>query len=80
MTDTDTAAGRPVIVNALGQLDNPNTRAATTQLNPDRGQLAVDARALADAHASGLTAVNITLGYAMGDLPQYEHTVAEIAV
>ncbi|MER6221159.1 membrane dipeptidase [Streptomyces sp900105755] len=85
MTDTDTAgtAGRPVIVNALGQLDNPNTpavRAAATQLNPASDQLAVDARALADAHASGLTAVNITLGYTMGDLPPYEHTLAEIAV
>ncbi|MFG2959357.1 dipeptidase [Streptomyces sp. NPDC048291] len=82
-TDIDTAFGRPVIVNALGQLDNPNTpaaRAAATQLNPASDQLAVDARAIADAHASGLTAVNITLGYTMGDLPPYEHTLAEIAV
>ncbi|MEU9410799.1 membrane dipeptidase [Streptomyces sp. NPDC048281] len=89
MTDTDTdtdsgiAFGRPMIVNALGQLDNPNTpaaRAAATQLNPASDQLAVDARAIADAHASGLTAVNITLGYTMGDLPPYEHTLEEIAV
>ncbi|MFF7474143.1 membrane dipeptidase [Streptomyces sp. NPDC008092] len=82
-TAPGTTAGRPVIVNALGQLDNPNTpaaRAAATQLNPASDQLAVDARAIADAHASGLTAVNITLGYTMGDLPPYEHTIEEIAV
>ncbi|MER7922868.1 membrane dipeptidase [Streptomyces sp. NPDC096057] len=78
-----TTAAHPMIVNALGQLDNPNTpaaRAAATQLNPDSAQLAVDARAIADARASGLTAVNITLGYTMGDLPPYEHTRDEIAV
>ncbi|MGW4882373.1 dipeptidase [Streptomyces sp. NPDC004262] len=72
-----------VIVNALGQLDNPNTPAALTaaaQLNPAGGELSVDARAIAEAHASGLTAVNITLGYTMGDLPPYEHTLEEIAV
>ncbi|MFJ6706370.1 MULTISPECIES: dipeptidase [unclassified Streptomyces] len=72
-----------VIVNALGQLDNPNTPAAlaaAAQLNPAGGELSVDARAIAEAHASGLTAVNITLGYTMGDLPPYEHTLEEIAV
>lgn len=72
-----------VIVNALGQLDNPNTPAAlaaAAQLNPAGGELGVDARAIAEAHASGLTAVNITLGYTMGDLPPYEHTLDEIAV
>ncbi|WP_427917250.1 dipeptidase [Streptomyces sp. cg40] len=78
-----TTTAHPMIVNALGQLDNPNTpaaRAAATQLNPDSGQLAVDDRAIAEARASGLTAVNITLGYTMGDLPPYEHTLDEIAV
>ncbi|MFJ9378108.1 hypothetical protein [Streptomyces sp. NPDC101455] len=78
-----TTAAHPMIVNALGQLDNPNTpaaRAAATQLNPDSAQLAVDARAIAEARDSGLTAVNITLGYTMGDLPPYEHTLDEIAV
>jgi len=78
-----TAVAHPMIVNALGQLDNPNTpaaRAAATQLNPASTQLAVDARAITEARASGLTAVNITLGYTMGDLPPYEHTLDEIAV
>ncbi|KOT84734.1 peptidase M19 [Streptomyces rimosus subsp. pseudoverticillatus] len=71
-----------MIVNALGQLDNPNTpasRAAAAQLNPSSSQLTVDARAIADAHASGLTAVNITLGYTVGGLPPYEHTMEDIA-
>lgn len=73
----------PMIINALGQLDNPNaprSSEAAAQLNPSSEQLTVDARTLADAHASGLTAVNITLGYTMGDLPPYEHTLHEIAV
>ncbi|MET7598025.1 MULTISPECIES: membrane dipeptidase [unclassified Streptomyces] len=73
----------PMIINALGQLDNPNaprSAEAAAQLNASSEQLTVDARALADAHASGLTAVNITLGYTMGDLPPYEHTLHEIAV
>ncbi|MFE4696112.1 dipeptidase [Streptomyces sp. NPDC001935] len=75
--------GLPMIVNALGQLDNPNapqSAEAAAQLNPSSEQMTVDARTLADAHASGLTAVNITLGYTMGDLPPYEHTLHEIAV
>ncbi|WP_329297755.1 dipeptidase [Streptomyces sp. NBC_00659] len=73
----------PMIINALGQLDNPNapqSAEAAAQLNPSSEQMTVDARTLADAHASGLTAVNITLGYTMGDLAPYEHTLHEIAV
>ncbi|MER8182265.1 membrane dipeptidase [Kitasatospora sp. NPDC094015] len=78
-----TTTRMPLIVNALGQLDNPNapvSAAAAGDLNPSSSQLAVDARALADARASGLTAVTVTLGYTMGDLPPYEHTLEEIAV
>ncbi len=47
---------------------------------PTSEQFSIDARTLADARASGLTAVNITLGYVMGDLPPYEHTLHEIDV
>jgi membrane dipeptidase len=70
-----------VIINALGGLENPN--AGTTPadaLLPTSDEIAVDERALADARASGLTAVNITLGYVMGDLLPYEHTLHEIEV
>lgn len=79
MTTTTT----PMIVNALGQLDNPNaprSADAAAELNQSSAQLTIDARTLADAHASGLTAVNITLGYTMGDLPPYEHTLHELDV
>ncbi|KUJ55802.1 peptidase M19 [Streptomyces sp. NRRL F-5122] len=75
--------GTPMIINALGQLDNPNapqSMEAAADLNPPSEQFSIDARTLADARASGLTAVNITLGYVMGDLPPYEHTLHEIDV
>ena len=45
----------PMIINALGQLDNPNaprSAEAAAQLNPSSEQLTVDARTLADARAS----------------------------
>lgn len=70
------------IVNALGILDNPNSEAslaAASELNPTSEQLTIDARTLADAHASGLTAVNVTLGYTMGEMEPYAHTLREIA-
>jgi membrane dipeptidase len=72
-----------MIINALGTLDNPNAPGsahAAAQLTQSSDELTIDARTLADAHASGLTAVNITLGYTMGDEPPYEHTLHEIEV
>ncbi len=72
-----------LIINALGSLDNPNAEqsaAAAGHLNQASDELTIDRRALADGHASGLTAVNITLGYTMGDLPPFEHTIHEIEV
>jgi membrane dipeptidase len=83
-----TAAGpaRPrgrdmLVVNALGGLDDPN-------LWPEdssgagvggivRGPLAP--RILADAHASGMNAVNLTLGYVAGPMEPFEHSIADIA-
>ncbi|MFC5908831.1 dipeptidase [Streptacidiphilus monticola] len=76
---TAPVAVAPLVVNALGALENPNAASADhAALQQDAGQLAVDARALADARASGLTAVNITLGYVMGDEPPYAYTLEEI--
>jgi membrane dipeptidase len=72
-----------LIINALGSLDNPNAEQsaeAAGQLNQSSDELTIDLRTLADAHASGLTAVNITLGYTMGDMPPFEHTMHEIEV
>ncbi|MEZ0064645.1 membrane dipeptidase [Streptacidiphilus sp. MAP12-20] len=69
------------IVNALGGLENPNAETeAAGQLQQTGEELVIDARALAEAKASGLTAVNITLGYTLGDLPPYEHTLRELDV
>ncbi|MBR7831401.1 membrane dipeptidase [Actinospica sp. MGRD01-02] len=75
-----TRTGYP-IVNALGALENPNAAAETAgSLLQSSDDMVVDARAIADAKASGMTAVNITLGYTLGDLPAYEHTLHELDV
>jgi membrane dipeptidase len=60
------------IVNALGGLDDPN--------HPDTGPAIITPRMLADAHASGEAAVNVTLGYVSG--PQkdpYQFSLADVA-
>lgn len=67
----DPIAGLTVI-NALGGLDNPNDRT-------ERDRPYLDARTLRDAHASGETAVNVTLGYVMGKKEPFEQTVRDIA-
>ncbi|NUT18742.1 MAG: peptidase M19 [Hamadaea sp.] len=72
-----------MIINALGILDNPNAAgslSAAHKLVQDSEDLTIDARTLADAHASGLTAVTITLGYTIGDAEPYSHTLHEIEV
>ncbi|GHJ44047.1 peptidase M19 [Catellatospora sp. TT07R-123] len=72
-----------LIINALGALDNPNaphSADAAGKLIQTSDELTIDARTIADAHASGLTAVNITLGYTLGDMPPYEHTLHELDV
>ncbi|THD64619.1 membrane dipeptidase [Phenylobacterium sp.] len=65
---SDPIAGWTVI-NALGGLNDPN--------HP--GAASVTPRMLADAHASGETAVNITLGYVFGPGDPYQLTLKEIA-
>ncbi|MFC4527689.1 dipeptidase [Dyella halodurans] len=61
-----------IIINALGGLDDPNRGAdgLVPELSP---------RVLAEAHASGLTAVNITLGYVSGADDPFEASVRDIA-
>jgi membrane dipeptidase len=69
------------IVNALGALDNPNAAPeSAAQLQQTSEELVIDDRALAEAKASGLTAVNITLGYTLGNLEPYPHTLRELDV
>ena len=65
-----------IIVNALGGLDDPNVR----DDNPSAAQRRMlSDRIIRDAHASGLDAVNITIGYVAGDEEPFEQTVREIA-
>ncbi|GMV29231.1 MAG: dipeptidase [Rhodanobacteraceae bacterium] len=72
-----------LIVNALGGIGNPNADGSDD--NPSglaesaRKRLTVDARELADLRASGLTAVNCTMGYVAGPGDPYRRTVSEIA-
>ena len=73
-----------IIVDALGALDNPNVdRPGTDPAGMQTGKrerLSLDARALGDAHASGLTAVNWTIGYVAGPGDPFERSVADIAL
>lgn len=71
-----------VIVNALGGLSNPNAREDGAESAVSRGvrkPRILDARTLADAKASGVTAINCTIGYVAGTGDPYEVTIAAIA-
>ncbi|MES2129449.1 MAG: membrane dipeptidase [Pseudomonadota bacterium] len=68
---SDVRMRRPIIIDTLGGLSNPNIGDG-----PDQN---IDARALADGHASGLTAFNQTIGYVFGDADPFERTVREVA-
>jgi membrane dipeptidase len=65
-----------IIVNALGAIDDPNTpvdpaHAATVDT--------MAPRLLEDAHRSGLSAINVTLGYVGGPAEPFEASVRDIA-
>lgn len=80
--DTDTTVRRAPIVNALGGLHNPNSVAATEtagKLDRLAEDLTIDARAITDALRSGLTAVNVTIGYTAGDADPFESTVRDVS-
>lgn len=57
-----------VVVNALGGLGNPNVNGA-----------GFDKRVLEEAHGSGLSAVNVTLGYVSGAEDPFEISVRDVA-
>lgn len=67
----DQALAGMLIVNALGGLEDPNLK--------DPSGSVLEPRVLRDAHASGLTAVNVTLGYVSGDADPFEQSVRDIA-
>ena len=62
-----------LIVNALGGFGNPNMPRGT---EPSR---TIQPRVLADARASGMNAVNVTLGYVAGPEEPFEETIRDIA-
>ena len=69
-------APRPVVINCLGGIEDPNLALGRPQGAPaDTSNPDVDDRAIRDAHASGLTAVNITLGYVAGPDDPYDYTL-----
>lgn len=75
----------PIVINALGGISNPNLRLMERKKDADPKAIlddarrAIDDRALKEALESGLTAVNVTLGYVAGDMEPFEYTIAEIA-
>jgi membrane dipeptidase len=78
------AAQQRLIINALGALDDPNPspeRAAPTASSPisDPQPREFTDRVLRDAHRSGLTAVNLTLGFVAGPEEPFEFTVRDVA-
>jgi membrane dipeptidase len=71
-----------LIVNALGGIEDPNLALMREQSdNPVAlDQIDIDARAIADAHASGVNAVNVTLGYVGGPEEPFETTMRTIGM
>jgi membrane dipeptidase len=70
-----------LIVNALGGLDDPNHWQEDTS-GAGVGGIArgpLEARVIADAHASGMNVVNVTLGYVAGPMEPFEQSIADIA-
>ncbi len=75
-----------IVINALGNISNQNLWAGSVgQEDLNIGQAvinrirSIDDRAIEDTHASGLTAINVTLGYLTGPEEPYEYTIDEIA-
>jgi membrane dipeptidase len=87
-TRTATAVGdswkNALIINALGGLDDPNphaddVRPTASNPTPAGERDMFEERVLREAHASGLTAVNLTLGYTAGEMEPFEYTVRLVA-
>lgn len=70
-----------IVVNALGGLSNPNVERPekTERSGWTSTDVVIDRRVIDDARASGLTAVNITIGHVFGPNAPFEQTVREIA-
>ncbi len=69
----------PLIVNALGGLSDPNEEDGPGEEGLDE-QRTIAPRLIADAHASGVNAINVTLGYVAGDSEPFEESVSDIGL
>jgi membrane dipeptidase len=71
-----------LVVNALGGLEDPNdwSESDRSRAVGETERKLVSPRILRDARASGLDAINVTLGYVTGDEDPFEQTVREIGV
>ena len=75
-----------IVVNGLGGISNQNVWARSAggasegvvQATKRRIRI-MDNRAIQDTQNSGVTAINVTLGYVAGPQEPYEHTIDEIA-
>ena len=73
-----------LIINALGDIEDPNPPAGAknppgqTQAVQGVQPLSLNERAINDAFASGLNAINVTLGYVSGNIEPFEYTISEI--
>ncbi len=69
------------VVNMLGGIRNPNLprSGGPSQALEGEQRTTLDARAVADALASGTAAVNTTIGYVAGPQEPFESSVADIA-
>ena len=65
-----------LVINALGGLEDPNQPSPP---NPGDAPPQYQKRAVADARASGVTAVNITIGYVFGEQEPFEQSVRAVA-
>lgn len=72
-----------VIVDALGGLDDPNfydMEGSGLGASGPRKRRVLSPRVLDDARASGVSAINCTLGYVAGQAEPFEATVSDIAL
>jgi membrane dipeptidase len=73
-----------LIINALGDIEDPNPPAGAknppgqTQAVQGVQPLSLNERAINDAFASGVNAINVTLGYVSGNMEPFEYTISEI--
>lgn len=67
-----------IVINNLGFINDPNIPADPMQGRTSASSVAP--RALQDAVASSMTAVNATIGYVAGPMDPFEHSVREIAI